>query len=508
MNIPASKLDMDMGFWINNLHYIWLPDEDLDFRLSQRVYILPDNCIIASEGELYEYQEEVNLCNSDSPQVQIAKNLLQFITMQNAIKKYKGAQVKTNGKVVGRVGELLGLWLLEQNSFGRVFESLYPKFVKGKKGESYIEGIHLDTEEGPENFIYLDIQLPRRKHRNCIPFKLIPKPQGYYLINYKEDIPKCKLTKFGKITSIVNDLKKVNSQKPKIKRQFLPFVVNMIPSFPRLKYKSFEDNIHFNKHHGQRKLLNSEIEFLTDFTIPTKEYVVVYAGAADGRHIPLLAELFPNCRFVLYDPAPFAINPTPRIMIRNKLFLEEDAISFIGTENLLFISDIRSVPPKDLPEGVYEAEFEKHVRFDLGLQKMWVQHMRAPSMLKFRLPYEKGQMEYFAGNIVIQDWAPVHSTESRLIVTDFDTMVTYDQQTYEEQFYYFNAVYRPSQFYDKDLIFGQNYDVYREAWTWRRYLEKYLNVKGGHPYENIFRMMEISDYFLDRKEQYVTRNLK
>ena len=58
------------------------------------------------------------------------------------------------------------------------------------------------------------------------------------------------------------------------------------------------------EHWGQRKLLFSEIEFLTLYGHLAK--TVVYAGAAPGTHINYLSkELFPEHKWVLVDPAPF-----------------------------------------------------------------------------------------------------------------------------------------------------------------------------------------------------------
>merc|ERR1739848_499715 len=57
-------------------------------------------------------------------------------------------------------------------------------------------------------------------------------------------------------------------------------------------------------HWGQRKLMLAEVEFLTRFHGDAS--TVVYAGAAPGLHVPLMAELFPRLRFVLVDPRPMA----------------------------------------------------------------------------------------------------------------------------------------------------------------------------------------------------------
>ncbi len=59
-------------------------------------------------------------------------------------------------------------------------------------------------------------------------------------------------------------------------------------------------------HWGQRKLLMSEIEFLTLHATPG--CVVVYAGAAPGLHCAFLSDMFPEVRqFILVDPSPFSV---------------------------------------------------------------------------------------------------------------------------------------------------------------------------------------------------------
>ena len=80
-------------------------------------------------------------------------------------------------------------------------------------------------------------------------------------------------------------------------------------------------------HNGQFKLLASELLFLTIASKFTKNTIrgiqqteesnngssheshdlipVVYAGSAAGYHIPVLAQMFPNVLWILYDPNPF-----------------------------------------------------------------------------------------------------------------------------------------------------------------------------------------------------------
>jgi hypothetical protein len=87
-------------------------------------------------------------------------------------------------------------------------------------------------------------------------------------------------------------------------------------------------------HWGQRKLLLSEVEFLTLYGHLSS--VVVYAGAAPGTHTGYLARLFPQHRFVLLDPAPFTVRETDRILCRNELFTDDVAREFAG-KGVLFI---------------------------------------------------------------------------------------------------------------------------------------------------------------------------
>jgi len=78
---------------------------------------------------------------------------------------------------------------------------------------------------------------------------------------------------------------------------------------------------------GQRKLLLSEILFLTNFwdkdNIPNP--IIIYPGGAPGKHIPILSNLFPEFTFHLYDPNKFNIESNSKILIHNKLFTDLDA---------------------------------------------------------------------------------------------------------------------------------------------------------------------------------------
>lgn len=91
-------------------------------------------------------------------------------------------------------------------------------------------------------------------------------------------------------------------------------------SSPRTPYCHIPHVIRSTNHWGQRKLLLSEIEFLSLFipqlrarVPPPKRIIVIYAGAAPGTHIPYLFDLFDNksgdLQFALFDPAFWNIWP-------------------------------------------------------------------------------------------------------------------------------------------------------------------------------------------------------
>jgi hypothetical protein len=158
---------------------------------------------------------------------------------------------------------------------------------------------------------------------------------------------------------------------------------------------------------GQRKLFMTEVHFLTEYGHDGD--TVVYAGAAPGTHIPLLAELFPRVTFVLVDPAPFdpALRSHERVQTRNDLMDDQLASQFAGRDDVLFLSDIRRT-----------HAHETCIAEDMRDQERWHLFMQPrASMLKFRLPWSKGSTEYLDGAVYFQPYVHARSTETRLVVT-------------------------------------------------------------------------------------------
>jgi hypothetical protein len=207
----------------------------------------------------------------------------------------------------------------------------------------------------------------------------------------------------------------------------------------RRKYKEESIAKYKSKHIGQRKLYSSTLYFLTLYGHLSN--TIVYAGAAHGHNIGLLSLLFPNHVFHLYDPGVFKVKINKNIKIYNQLFTQNDAAKYTD-KDILFMSDIRVYPD------------ESTILQDNKLQHEWVKIIRPiKSLLKFRLPFPDGKYfeenvlngkclySYFKGELLLQPWAPHHSTEMRLIVdkSNIDVDQLYDCIEIEEKLFYHNS---------------------------------------------------------------------
>jgi hypothetical protein len=241
-------------------------------------------------------------------------------------------------------------------------------------------------------------------------------------------------------------------------------------------------------HLGQRKLLLSEVYFLTKYG--NAGDTILYVGAAPGDHIPILVELFPEFNFYLYDPVFFKkqLLMIDRITTYNQLFTNVDAQRWASggdlhtlhvNKNLLFISDIRS--------NIGGIEKEQAVYENMNWQKEWIEIINPfMSMVKFRFPYDRqGAYEYLKGDVFLQIWAPLDSTETRLIVSGVGKealdengcfsypMKVYDPIKYESQLFYINIVLRIWASYKFNVNCSNvdySYDCAMEYMIWCEYL--------------------------------------
>ncbi|EFC42151.1 predicted protein [Naegleria gruberi] len=232
-----------------------------------------------------------------------------------------------------------------------------------------------------------------------------------------------------------------------------------IDTFPKIPYSDENKRNRNALHWGQRKLLLSEIEFLTEYSHDGD--VVIYAGAAPGSHLVYLAEvLFPNLKFMLVDPNKFNkdLYHVRNVTIMESYFTDEIAMeikkirNIESGNNLLFISDIRTADPLVMdPE-----QNEKCITEDLTLQKGWLEILLPRfSMLKFRLPFTEGKIKYFRGDIYLPVWGRKWTTECRLVIKEEDikdsNQIEYDNLSYSDQLFYFNNITRFENIYPHDI---------------------------------------------------------
>jgi hypothetical protein len=222
-------------------------------------------------------------------------------------------------------------------------------------------------------------------------------------------------------------------------------------------------------HLGQMKLLLSEIEFLTPFI--GRSLRVIYAGAAPGVHVPIIAKMFGTMHFVLIDPQSSMIlnGEYPNVEVVKGLMTDSLAREFVSgqEDGLLFISDVRMGPPL---EGETAEGHQNSIQQDMDDQRRWLEIMcPLASILKFRLPWREGVTNYLSGRIYFPVYGKKLTHEARLVVCKDAPPVEYDNRVYEGQMAYFNWILRPAIQY----AFGGErcYDCTAFRWIVCQYLD-------------------------------------
>lgn len=251
---------------------------------------------------------------------------------------------------------------------------------------------------------------------------------------------------------------------------------------PRSEYKpskevTLDDVVVKGLHYGQRKLMLSEIEFFValirsrNAVENAKPILSVYAGAANGSHLPFLFDLFPDIKHILVDPAPFckAVQSVaeqeggPIVELIQACCTDELCLRIsrmYGDQyDMVLISDVRSGVPRKTTNN---AEHTEIIERDNKMQRGWCWSLRALcAMLKFHPPYppvtDKSSkyydpadmtpesIEYLSGVMLLGVWAPKSSSEVRLVVegpfTDTYAAPTqsYCCRKHEEQCYHYNT---------------------------------------------------------------------
>ena len=227
---------------------------------------------------------------------------------------------------------------------------------------------------------------------------------------------------------------------------------------PRKVYvRNFNEQWKTTRHYGQRKLLMSEIEFLTIHAQDGD--TVVYAGGAPGSHVARLMNMFAslNLQFVLVDPAFSDIPDGDRPRGGNCRCIaryfelgasgstnENEAMHWFPLKDkVLFVSDIRTNTSEE-PDGKPTPE---DVERDMQRQLAWVDAMRPRAgMLKFRLPWMPTAVRFLPGEIRLPVWGGVRTTECRLMFTaesaypDGELVYAdYDAEVYEQEMFHYNT---------------------------------------------------------------------
>lgn len=219
---------------------------------------------------------------------------------------------------------------------------------------------------------------------------------------------------------------------------------------PQKKFNDTERNN--NIHLGQLKLLLSEMQLLVYHIDPAKVNQIIYIGAANGHHLYVLAKLFPQFIFHLFDISDNwdkRLNDFANIKINNRYFTQKDIQEWKAKkENCILISDIRNL---DALGELGTEKVEKMVQDDMEMQKIWVEDLNPiAALLKFRLPfYEKFNVNKFNGTkynyldgiVFRQIFGGRNTSETRLLIRGI-AYRDWDFKIYEEQLFYHNQIIR------------------------------------------------------------------
>jgi hypothetical protein len=285
-------------------------------------------------------------------------------------------------------------------------------------------------------------------------------------------------------------------------------------NFPKLNYQDRRHRPTTTLHVGQIKLFATTLQFLTNYIPKNKETHILYPGSASGQNIHLLSKLFPNCFWYLIDPNPFykkLYNNKNVLHIENKYFTDEDAIYFkekLKNKFTVFISDIRISDIEDIRE-----KREYRALDDQTNQYNWTKIFNADiHFLKFKIPRIKNKYKYFDGKLYLQPFAPVTSTETRLVVKKNPKDKIYDLSDYEDKFYYHNRILRVC---DYSKLHNYKYKYFCNCYDCTLFfiiLEEYINKFNPDLsiytfIKKIFKYLENYDKFKEHYD-FILQNIK
>ncbi|CAF1293544.1 unnamed protein product [Adineta steineri] len=229
------------------------------------------------------------------------------------------------------------------------------------------------------------------------------------------------------------------------------------------------------EHWGQRKLLLTEIEFLTKYDTDD-DYRVIYAGAAPGSHLSYLSSLFPKFEFILIDEKEFSLMPTDGIKIKAENFTDDLARYYSQSKKkILFICNVRTYRPEDNGQNSLIEDMDNQVKWNNIMKPQ-------ASLLSFRLPRMPGKILYYEGHQIIEPWASKRSVECRIVVKKDAKMIGYSYDEFENSIRQFHDITRVM-YYEHNMDEVENegldhcYDCRAEIFILQEYIKKFQKPK-------------------------------
>lgn len=218
--------------------------------------------------------------------------------------------------------------------------------------------------------------------------------------------------------------------------------------FPEIQYKS-------------RKTLLSDVLFLTRY-ISCR--TVLYIGDVSKDNLLFLKMLFPLTTFHVFCSNVFEIDSkygVSNINISNINTFDE---ANWANHDLLIIFNVTCVVEKN--KNIEALDWQRNIINTIK---------PIGSCISFKLPFDKiSSFEYIKGDIVLPVWAPMESTETKLIInkSDINTLHKYNPLIYNSQIYYINSILRIWGSFDVDIQdMDKNYDSFMETKIWQMYID-------------------------------------
>ena len=267
-----------------------------------------------------------------------------------------------------------------------------------------------------------------------------------------------------------------------------------------------------SKKWGQLKLFSCELLFLTLYS--TNNDIVIYVGAAKGTHIYVLAKLFTNIQFHLYDTMPFdkKLSKCSNITLFNNYFTETNIQEYnrMG-KNYLFISDIRNLTYDR--NKINMRKNQDMIWDDMLLQQEWLTTLKFKyAFLKFRLPYPEefvlskygDTVDYLDGTIFKQPYTSSMSTETRLLVDGSKLKFRkWNLKNYESKMFFHNKVIRQNYNYI-NIFTNDTTDIYPD--------KVFKHVKGNfmlnRDYDSLYFSYVLQKYMKNINVANNTTNFK